>query len=68
MPIFDKDLIVNTYNKKISKGKLIDFINNINQEKFNIRIKIDFKTNNNDIEFNFISKDYKKLHDFVYGD
>jgi len=25
-------------------------------------------TNNNDIEFNFLSKDYKKLHDFIYGE
>ena len=68
MPIFDRDLTIKSYNKKVSKEKLIDLIESTRYNTFNIVIKVDFITHNNDVEFNFISKDYKKLHDFVYGD
>lgn len=68
MPIFDRDLTIKSYNKKVSKEKLIDLIESTGYNTFNIVIKVDFATHNNDVEFNFISKDYKKLHDFIHGE
>ena len=68
MSILDKNIIAEIYNRKISKDDLLFFITKINKNSFNIKINIDFTTNENIVEFNFYSKDYKMLHDFVHGE